>query len=407
VRLRNPGNLKTSIGGAVNGDNLDQVRRRNLSTVLRLVHENGAPSRAWLTRQTGLNRSTVAALVAELAEHELVIESEPNQTKRVGRPSLIIRPSERTVAIAVHPELDAVEIGVVALGGTVLQRQRLDTAGIPTVAEAVELVASAVADIRAQLGDDHRIVGIGLAVPGLVRESDGMVSVAPHLGWTDEPLAELLAAATGFSVASANDANAGAIAERVFGAGRGVDELIYLNGGASGIGGGIVSGGELLRGASGFAGEIGHTMVNSFGVRCHCGSSGCLETEVSRGPLLAALGLTAHEAERLDDELAAAFVPGGSPSAELVELVHRQLGYLGRALGNTANIFNPQLIILGGFLGSLYSAAPEVLDAAMRASAMAAVCESIEIRRAELGSGILMIGAAELAFAGILTNPAA
>ena len=391
----------------MNGDNLDQVRRRNLSTVLRLVHENGAPSRAWLTRQTGLNRSTVAALVAELAERELVIESEPDLTKRVGRPSLIIRPSERTVAIAVHPELDAVEVGVVALGGTVLQRQRLDTAGIPTVAEAVELVASAVAGIRAQLGDGHRIVGIGLAVPGLVRESDGMVSVAPHLGWTDEPLAELLAAATGFSVASANDANAGAIAERVFGAGRGVDELIYLNGGASGIGGGIVSGGELLRGASGFAGEIGHTMVNSSGVRCHCGSSGCLETEVSRGPLLAALGLTAHEAERLDDELAAAFVPGGSPSAELVELVHRQLGYLGRALGNTANIFNPQLIVLGGFLGSLYSAAPEVLDAAMRASAMAAVCESIEIRRAELGSGILMIGAAELAFAGILTNPAA
>jgi predicted NBD/HSP70 family sugar kinase len=391
----------------VNGDNLDQVRRRNLSTVLRLVHENGAPSRAWLTRQTGLNRSTVAALVAELAERELVIESEPDLTKRVGRPSLIIRPSERTVAIAVHPELDAVEVGVVALGGMVLQRQRLDTAGIPTVAEAVELVASAVAGIRAQLGDDHRIVGIGLAVPGLVRESDGMVSVAPHLGWTDEPLAEMLAAATGFSVASANDANAGAIAERVFGAGRGVDELIYLNGGASGIGGGIVSGGELLRGASGFAGEIGHTMVNSSGVRCHCGSSGCLETEVSRGPLLAALGLTAHEAERLDDELAAAFVPGGSPSAELVELVHRQLGYLGRALGNTANIFNPQLIVLGGFLGSLYSAAPEVLDAAMRASAMAAVCESIEIRRAELGSGILMIGAAELAFAGILTNPAA
>lgn len=391
----------------MNGDNLDQVRRRNLSAVLRLVHENGSPSRAWLTRRTGLNRSTVAALVAELAERELVIESEPNQTKRVGRPSLIIRPSERTVAIAVHPELDAVEVGVVALGGRLLLRRRLGTTSIPTVQEAVEVVATAIREIRAELGEDTRIVGIGLAVPGLVRESDGMVSVAPHLGWTNEPLAELLEAATGFSVASANDANAGAIAERVFGASRGVDELIYLNGGASGIGGGVITSGELLRGASGFAGEIGHTMVNSEGVRCHCGSSGCLETEVSRAPLLAALGLTSGEAERLDEVLIAAFAPGASPSAGLVELVHRQLGFLGRALGNTANIFNPQLIVLGGFLGSLYSVAPEVLDAAMRASAMAAICESIEIRRAQLGSSILMIGAAELAFSGILTNPSA
>ncbi|MEO7122971.1 MAG: ROK family transcriptional regulator [Lacisediminihabitans sp.] len=391
----------------MNGNNLDQVRQHNLSVVLRLVHENGSPSRAWLTRETGLNRSTIAALVAELVERELVIESEPDQTKGVGRPSLIIRPSERTLAIAVHPELDAVEVGVVALGGRVLQRRRLSTARIPTVQEAVEVVASAITEIRAELGDGSRIVGIGLAVPGLVRESDGVVSVAPHLGWTNEPLAERLEAATGFSVASANDANAGAIAERVFGAGRGIDELIYLNGGASGIGGGVITSGKLLRGASGFAGEIGHTMVNSAGVHCHCGSSGCLETEVWRAPLLAALGLGAAEAERLDDELTAAFAPDATPSAELVELVHRQLGFLGRALGNTANIFNPQMIVLGGFLGSLYSVAPEVLDAAMRASAMAAVCESIEIRRAELGSNILMIGAAELAFAGILTNPGA
>jgi predicted NBD/HSP70 family sugar kinase len=391
----------------VNGDNLDRVRQRNLSTVLRLVHENGSPSRAWLTRNTGLNRSTVAALVAELVERDLVIESEPDQTRRVGRPSLIIRPSERSVAIAVHPELDAVEVGVVALGGTVLQRRRLETTHIPSVSEVVDLVAAAVKDISAELGKAHRIVGIGLAVPGLVRKSDGVVSVAPHLGWTNEPLAGLLAEATGFSVDSANDANAGAIAERVFGAGRGVEELIYLNGGASGIGGGVISSGEMLRGASGFAGEIGHTMVNSAGVRCHCGSSGCLETEVSRAPLLDALGLAASEAERLDEALVAAFASGASPSPTLVELVHRQLGFLGRALGNTANIFNPQLIVLGGFLGSLYSVAPEVLDAAMRASAMAAVSESIQIRRAELGSSILMIGAAELAFAGILTNPAA
>ncbi len=390
----------------MNGNNLDQVRRHNLSTVLRLVHENGSPSRAWLTRETGLNRSTIAALVAELAERELVAETEPDQTNQVGRPSPVIRPSDKTVAITVHPELDAVDIGLVALGGRVLRRVHNETSRIPTVSETVDIVTSVLAGMKGELGD-YRTVGIGLAVPGLVRERDGVVSVAPHLGWNDEPLAALLEEATGYSVASANDANAGAIAESIFGAGKGVSELIYLNGGASGIGGGIITRGELLRGTSGFAGEIGHTLVNSAGVECHCGAYGCLETEVSRQPLLEILGLSRGEAERLDDVLLAAFAPGIMPSPSLVALVEQQLGFLGVALGNTANVFNPQMIVLGGFLGSLYGAAPGILDAAFRQHTMAAIHDGIVITRAGLGSNILLIGAAELAFAELFENPTA
>lgn len=390
----------------MNGNNLDQVRRHNLSTVLRLVHENGTPSRAWLTRQTGLNRSTIAALVAELVERQLVVESGPDQTRRVGRPSPVIRPSDKTVAITVHPELDAVDVGLVALGGRVLHRVRRETSEVPTVAETVDIVTSVLAGMGGELGG-CRAVGIGLAVPGLVRERDGVVSVAPHLGWNDEPLAALLEDATGYPVASANDANAGAIAESLFGAGKGVGELVYLNGGASGIGGGVITRGELLRGASGFAGEIGHTLVNSTGLECHCGGYGCLETEVSRQPLLEALGLPPGEAERLDDVLLAAFAPGIIPPAPLVGLVERQLGFLGAALGNTANVFNPQMIVLGGFLGSLYGAAPGILDEAFRKHTMAAVHDGVAIARARLGGDILLIGAAELAFAGLFENPAA
>jgi predicted NBD/HSP70 family sugar kinase len=391
----------------VNGKNLDQVRRRNLSTVLGLVHRDGSPSRAWLTRETGLNRSTIAALVAELVQLGLVIETEPDQTNQVGRPSPVIRPSGTTVAITVNPELDAVDIGIVALGGTVIRRVHYETVHIPSALEVVNIVAAVIAGMRGELDGSYRTVGIGLAVPGLVRESDGLVSIAPHLGWRDEPLAAKLQEATGFRVFSVNDANAGAIAESTFGAGRGVRELIYLNGGASGIGGGIITGGQLLRGVSGFAGEIGHTLVNSVGVECQCGSRGCLETEVSRQPLLEALGLSRGEAERLDDVLLAAFAPGATPSSELTVLVERQLGFLAIALGNTANVFNPRMIVLGGFLGSLHDAAPEVLEAAFLKRTMAATHEGIVIKRAALGSNILMIGAAELAFAELLANPAA
>jgi predicted NBD/HSP70 family sugar kinase len=390
----------------MNGNNLDQVRRRNLSTVLGLVHTNGAPSRAWLTRETGLNRSTIAALVAELVQLGLVVEAGLDQTNQVGRPSPIIRASSKRIAIAVRPELDAIDVGLVTLDGTVIRRVHRETECVPTAREAVDIAAAEISELLGELDASYRPVAIGLVVPGLVRESDGLVSIAPHLGWSDEPVAAMLQEATGFEVYSANDANAGAIAESTFGVGRGVSELIYLNGGPSGIGGGIVIGGELLRGAAGFAGELGHTLVNSAGIACHCGSSGCLETEVSRQPLLEALGLSTGEAERLDDALLEAFAPGGTTPSALAELVERQLGFLAIALGNAINLFNPRMIVLGGFLGSLYGAAPDILDEAIRHRAMAATRDGLVIHRAALGANILMIGAAELAFADLLGNPA-
>lgn len=383
------------------GNNLDQVRRRNLSLVLTLVHSRHGLSRAELTRATGLNRSTIAALVAELASLGLVLEGAPDPTNLVGRPSSTVLPNPATVAVTVHPELDAVVVGLVALGGSVVRRIRYETVRVPTAQEVVNIVSAIVEGMRTELTSTFRTVGIGLAIPGLVRTSDGVVSTAPHLGWTDEPVARMLEEATGYRVVSANDATIGAIAESTFGAGRGVDELIYLNGGASGIGGGVVMAGTLLGGAFGFAGELGHTLVNSDGVQCHCGAIGCLETEVSRGPLLEACGLEPSQADQLDDVLAARYLD--TPAVR--ELVDRQIGFLGIALRGAINMFNPELIVLGGFLGSLYRAAPELLERAAFSFAMLGSRDGVRIERAQLGGDILTVGAAELVFAPLLTDP--
>ena len=388
------------------GNNLDLVRRRNLALVLRRVHELGAVSRARLTKETGLNRSTIAALVAELVQRGLVLETDPDQTNRVGRPSLVIVPGERAVAITVHPELDAATICLVALGGRILRHERYPTRGLPSAREVVDIAATAIGRMRSDLGGDHTIVGVGLAVPGLVRASDGVVTLAPHLEWRDEPVGEMLRAATGYEVFAANDASLGAVAESVRGAGRGVDDLVYLNGGASGIGGGIIAGGVLLGGASGYAGEIGHTLVNSAGLACHCGSRGCLETEVQRAPLLEALGLAPSEADALEETLLARLSePRGAPR-RLTALVERQVGYLARALANTVNTFNPELILLGGFLGSLYAAAPAALDAGMRSMALVGPRDTVRLDRATHGASIIALGAAELAFSALIADPA-
>lgn len=388
------------------GNNLDLVRQRNLSLVLGRVHTLGSVPRAQLTRETGLNRSTIGALVAELVSLGLVRETNPAPASQVGRPSMVIVPTDRAVVITVHPELDGVAVDLVGLGGRVLSSVRHDSMRIPTVAEVVSIAAREIAGMRAAFDSDRLVVGIGLAVPGLVRATDGVVTLAPHLAWRDEPLGAELHAATGLEVFAANDASLGAMAESTRGAGRGVANLVYLNGGASGIGGGIIAGGVLLGGASGFAGEIGHTLVNSNGVACHCGSTGCLETEVAREPLLDALGLAPTEFAQLEARLVERFAAMPGADDPVIHLVHRQVSFLARAIANTVNIFNPQLVVLGGFLGALLEVAPQLLESEVARTAMAGPRETVRIVRPELGSSILAVGAAELAFRPLIEHPA-
>lgn len=382
------------------GNSNDSVRRHNLSVLLRLVHHTAGISRSQLTRQTGLNRSTIAALVGELVERQLVVETDPDSNNQVGRPSPIVRPGPRALGIAVNPEIDAITVGIVGLGGRVLRRVRSVVDHVPTAREAVTISTTVIDVLRDEFDLGSRAVGIGVAVPGLVRSHDGLVRLAPHLGWSDEPLADMFEEATGFPVVAANDARLGTLAESIFGAGRGLTDMVYLNGGASGIGGGAIINGTPLRGVSGYAGEFGHTLVNSAGRKCHCGAIGCLETEVQRSTLLEVLGLTDADADDLDGALSAA-----STSAAVAAEIARQLDTLAITLRNATNALNPQLIVLGGFLGSLFSVAPERLERAVAAEALPAPGDSLRITRAELGSNLLMIGAAELAFESILADP--
>jgi predicted NBD/HSP70 family sugar kinase len=376
-------------------------RVSNLASVLRLVHRSGAGgrSRSELTALTGLNRSTIAALVGELDTLGLVAESEPTSRSGAGRPSPIVTTTDRVLAIAVNPEIDAITLAVVALGGRVLDRMRVPTPEGGTAREVVAVTAPAIERMWDGVTGDRRLIGVGVAVPGLVRATDGLVRLAPHLRWIDEPFTALLADACGHPVTSANDATLGVLAESTFGAGRGIGDLVYLNGGASGIGGGIIAGGVPLTGA-GYAGELGHTLVNSSGIRCHCGAIGCLETEVRRESLLALTGLRDDEADRLGQALAASTDPA------VIAEVDRQLGYLAVALRNAINTLNPEQIVLGGFLAALDEVAPERLDELVAGQALKAAREGVRIVPAELGRDILMVGAAELAFSGILADPA-
>ena len=377
------------------------IRGQNLSRVLTLLHRRGPLSRADLTRICGYNRSTVGALVAELAALGLAYETDPPALKRVGRPSPLVHANENVAAIAVHPDVDAVTVGLVGLGGKVHRRVRYDAATVPGVAETLSITRAVVEGMAAELATMDRIVGVGAAVPGLVDSTDGSVRLAPHLGWRDEPLAQALSSTLGLRAFAGNDATLGTLAESLFGAGVGETDVVYLNGSASGIGGGAVVGGVPLGGQAGFAGELGHTLVRSDGLSCFCGRRGCLETEVNLGGLLAPLGL-----EHADlDELEAAMA--GRRTAEFDAVAARQLDLLAEALVNFVNIFNPRTILLGGFLGVLFSFDPERLQDAVAQGGIGGLGRQVEISRAALGADLLLVGAAELAFADLLAAEAA
>lgn len=379
----------------------DGVRQRNLARVLRLVHVDGPQSRAALTEATGLNRSTIADLVAELVREGLVQERAPEASRRVGRPSPVVASDPRVVAIAANPEVDALTIGAVRLDQSIAMRARIELDGLISPEDTAAMISAQIDSWRAGGLSDARIVGVGLAVPGLVRAADGLVRNAPHLHWTDAPVRDLVAGATGLPTTVGNDASLGAMAEHLFGAARGVDDVVYLNGGASGIGGGLIVGGMPIPGAGGYAGEFGQNRPGIASPADRRAGDGVLEDEVSRARLLAAVKL--HSAD--EPTLAEALRTSGSVTA--AEEVARQRRILATALGNAVNVLNPSVVVLGGFLATLADRDLEALEAAVAAQAMPANTEGLRIRTAVLAEDRLLIGAAELAFGEILRDPSA
>ena len=248
-------------------------------------------------------------------------------------------------------------------------------------------------------------VGVGTAVRGMVRRPDGLVRAAPHLDWEDEEFGEDLTRRLdlGLPVAVGNEASLGALAEHLRGAGTGCQDLVYLHGDI-GIGGGIISGGQLVGGDSGFGGEVGHLVVNPRGGRpCGCGARGCLEAEAGERALLEAArrdpSATGREAVRAVVEAA----DRGDISARAA--LHDVGDWLGIGVASLVNVLNPRTVIFGGTLREVFLGSAAQIRSQINRHALAPSRESLKLRVGELGDNAVLIGAAELAFSEILAGP--
>ena len=316
------------------------------------MRERGSVSRADIARQTGLARSTVSSLVSDLQGSGLVVESpSPNGrdhgSSKGGRPPVLLtlNPSAGAV-LGIHFDHRFVRVAV---------------------AEPEHVVARA--GVKAE-----RLLGAGVAVPGPIDHETGAVGSTTIMpGWVGLDLAAELERRLSLPVHIDNDANLGALAESVLGAGRDVSEMVYVML-SSGIGAGLVLGGRLHRGARGTAGEIGHVVVNEQGPICRCGNRGCLETYA--GAFALAELLRASHGD-LTPERMIELAQEGDPACR------RVIGDSARIVGNVVaalcNQLNPQRIVVGGTVSPAGELVLEPMRDVVRRFAIPAAADDAQV----------------------------
>jgi predicted NBD/HSP70 family sugar kinase len=389
------------------GPSQEEIRRHNLGTLLRHVHIGGSMSRAVLAERMGLNRSTILGLVSELGSAGLVREELPRETGRAGRPSLVVRPeSDRVYVLAFDVGVDRLAVARIGLGGVFLDHREIPVLpGLRDAGKVAEVLAGSALEMVGTAQRGTYCVGVAAAVRGMVRRPDGLVRAAPYLGWEDEEFGEDLMRRLGLGlpVSVGNEASLGALAEHLRGAGTGCQDLVYLHGDI-GIGGGVITGGQLLGGDSGYGGEIGHMVVNPRNGRpCGCGARGCLEAEAGERALLEIAqrdpSATGREAVRAVVEAA----DRGDITARAA--LHDVGDWLGIGVANLVNVLNPRTVIFGGTLREVFLGSAAQIRSRINRLALTASRENLRLRVGELGDDAVLIGAAELAFSEILVGP--
>jgi predicted NBD/HSP70 family sugar kinase len=384
------------------GTNRDAMRPHNLGVVLRHVHRDGALSRAALTARMGLTRGSVGGLLTELESmNTVIIAPDPTRRSSGGRPSPRVTPDTVNVQV-LGAEIGAEHIRVVSvgLGGRILATAARATPRTHAPGDVADALVGLARDVSVQVPKGAAVLGLGIGVAGLVGV-DGHIEMASSLGWANLPFADLVQARvpTDLVIKTANDADLGALAEHVRGAGLGVDDLVYVGVDDPGVGGGIIAEGRALRGARGYAGEFGHMLVNPDGIPCRCGNVGCWETEIGTARIAEALEIDTRDT----DAVAAAL-----GRVEHVPSKLRTAGrYLGAGLAGIVNALNPEMVVLGGTLRDLYPVVQIDAGAAFERLVLPGPRAFVRIALSRLGPDAASVGAAEMVFESLFDDPVA
>ena len=389
-----------------------QMRTSNMGLVLRHLHDHGGRSRASLAAEVGLSKASISSIVAELAERGLVCESRGESQGRVGRPGIEVTIDGRHVCgVGVEINVDYLMACVVDLTGVIrfehtepMPPQREPDAVIDALVRIIGGLLKKVAD------QGLWTAGILIAPPGVIDDATGALIFAPNLGWRNVPLRARLEELLGPSappIGLESDAKLSAVAAYAESGHTGdVQDLVFLTGDV-GVGAGIIAGGRLVRGWSGFSGEVGHMRVHDAGIVCTCGRRGCWERYVGLPVLLdatpsgsAARDLHLPMSERLE-AVRAHMVAGERGVVTAFEEIRAELT-LGVAV--LVDVLNPQVLVLGGYFSVFADEFAEPLQRALDERSLDAGGR-VRVRTTAHGLEAAAVGGALVALERVLDDP--
>jgi glucokinase len=341
----------------------EAVKLRNRAAVLKTIREQGPISRVGIARLLHLHPSTVSRLVDELMGLDLVCEGTErgSSTRRGGRRPIALEfNSGAGYLIGVDLGGTSMVGGLAKLDGEIIVRCSTLSQPAPGggAEESLQRLIALTQELMRAAPDPRRIWGVGIGVPAVTLSAEGIVTWAPALGWRDLPLKQIMERTLGLPVFVENDVNLAALGEHHCGAGRGVDDLVVIFVG-TGIGAGIILGGELYRGADQAAGEVGYMVVDTASLGRRYDDFGCLES------LASGTGIAARARERIEagEKTALLDLAGGDPAKVTAErvfeaardgdavakaVVDETVQYLSLAVANVSCVLNPEMIIIGG-----------------------------------------------------------
>jgi predicted NBD/HSP70 family sugar kinase len=365
--------------------------------VVDALRELGVASRADIARHTGLSRSTVSSLVAGLQDEGLIVDRDPSPEGTAstgGRPPSLIALG-RSAGVALGIDFGKRHLAVAAsdLSHTILAEVRREMVDDYDAHRGLDEAAGLVDQVLEEAGVQRdTVLGVGLGVPGPIHLPTGTVGSSAILpGWGGARVAEEMGERVGLPVHVDNDANLGALAELHWGAGRGCSSLTYIKI-ATGIGAGLVVGRRLFRGAGGTAGEIGHTTIDETGPICRCGSRGCLETYAG-APAIVELLKPSFGPDTTVETVVEHALDGHLGSKRAIGDAGR---HIGSALANLCNLFNPELIVVGGSLAAAGEVLLEPMREAVKRRAIPSAAEDVQIVMGRLGERAEMLGTVAL-----------
>jgi predicted NBD/HSP70 family sugar kinase len=368
----------------------------NRMALVRHLCANPGRSRADLAVDVQLTKSTVSMLVRELIDEGWLVEREVVATGELGRrPTPLYVDPTRLVLVGAEVGIEGVRVVITALTGEVLAQARSGYGAARGAKSCIGVLASAMLRACRQLdAQKQRVIGIGVGLPGGVDEASGYLHFAPNLQWRDVPVGELLteklagSALAGVPLFLQNEADVAAIGEMEFNPGEVADPLLFVSV-SQGVGAGVIVGDRLLMGRRGFAGEVGHIVLQVGGPPCSCGRRGCAEALIGARAMLTSPGD--------EDPLAEVQRRLAGGDAETGRAVKKAGTYLGVLLQNLAAAYDPGCIVLGGAAIELGEAFLKPALHTLNDYAEAAGLPPPPVRTSRFGADAVAVGAAALA----------